>query len=291
MKKLKNKNVEEILALTPVQEGMLFHYLKDPDTTYYFEQLSLEIPVKIDAKRFEKSWNFVIESNEMLRTVFRWEKIKTPTQVILKEYALQWSFHDLSGMDPGEKEKYLEIVKARDRENRFDLRDVPFRVTLCKNEETLYTIIVSYHHILLDGWSCGIVLKEFFKAYNCYANGNVPLKSYKTRFNKFIKWSRDRDAEGEKRYWQEYLAGSEPLALSIKRQRRVDEAPVPGSMRFLLDVGFKKQVEQFAGKNRLTLGALFYCAWGILLQKYNNTGDVVFGTTVSGREITSGLIR
>ena len=75
MEKLNKKNIEDIFGLTPMQEGMLFHYLKDPDNDHYFEQLSLEISGEIDPEIFEKTWNFVIESNEMLRTVFRWENV------------------------------------------------------------------------------------------------------------------------------------------------------------------------------------------------------------------------
>ena len=84
MKRLDNKNIEDILALTPMQEGMLFHYLKDPNSDYYFEQLSLEISGEIDVEIFQKAWNFVIGTNEMLWVVFRWEKLENPIQVILR---------------------------------------------------------------------------------------------------------------------------------------------------------------------------------------------------------------
>ena len=57
---------------------MLFYYLKDPENDHYFEQLSLEVSAKIDVEIFEKAWNVVIETNEMLRTSFRWEKSNKP---------------------------------------------------------------------------------------------------------------------------------------------------------------------------------------------------------------------
>jgi hypothetical protein len=83
------KNVKDIIALTPMQEGMLFHYLKEPGSDSYFEQLCLVISGRIDKKVFEQAWNFVIETNEMLRTSFRWEGVKNPIQIIAKQHYLK----------------------------------------------------------------------------------------------------------------------------------------------------------------------------------------------------------
>jgi iturin family lipopeptide synthetase B len=130
MKKSDKKNIEDILSLTPMQEGMLFHYLKDPNSHYYFEQLSLEISGVIDVDVFKKAWNFVIETNEMLRAVFRWEKLEKPTQIILKEHKLQLKFYDISDRETNERKRKLEEIKARDRKAKFNLREVPYRVTL-----------------------------------------------------------------------------------------------------------------------------------------------------------------
>jgi hypothetical protein len=95
MKNLNPKRIANILALTPVQEGMLFHYLQDTQSELYFEQLSLEIYGKIDARHFENAWNSVIETNEMLRVMFRWEEIENPVQLVLKKHKLQPRYTDL----------------------------------------------------------------------------------------------------------------------------------------------------------------------------------------------------
>ncbi len=99
MKKLDKNNIIDVLPLTPMQEGMFFHYLKIPENNSYFEQLSLEISGEIDGEIFQKAWNFVVETNEMLRTVFRWEKLGKPIQIILNEHKCKVIFHDLSGKD------------------------------------------------------------------------------------------------------------------------------------------------------------------------------------------------
>ncbi|MGD2089904.1 MAG: condensation domain-containing protein, partial [Candidatus Aminicenantes bacterium] len=159
------KNTADIVALTPLQEGMLFHYLREPGSDLYFEQLSLDISGRMDIGFFEKAWNVVIETNEMLRTVFRWEKLKDPVQIHLKKHKCKLKVYDLSNKDNSQKKAALEQIKAKDRQKNFDLSRVPFRVILCKIAENKYRLIISNHHILYDGWSTGIILREFFEVY------------------------------------------------------------------------------------------------------------------------------
>ncbi|MCK5059377.1 MAG: hypothetical protein KAT34_22195, partial [Candidatus Aminicenantes bacterium] len=158
MKKTVPSNIEDIIALAPVQEGMLFHYLKEPRSDVYFEQLSLSVPVEIDREHFVKAWDFVIARNDMLRTCFRWEKLEKPVQVVLKEHKVDVRYYDLSMGEPGvDIRRKVEKIKIEDRDEAFDLRDVPFRLALCKTGKDEYELILSNHHILFDGWSTGIL--------------------------------------------------------------------------------------------------------------------------------------
>jgi iturin family lipopeptide synthetase B len=283
MKRLDKDNIEDILALTPMQEGMLFHYLKEPESSYYFEQLSLEISGEIDPGIFEKSWNFVIEINEMLRTVFRWEKVEHPIQIILAGHTLQPRYFDFSDSDIDEIQKRLEEVKVKDRAERFDLQEVPFRVTLCKIGEDKHEMIIGNHHILYDGWSNGIILKEFFRAYHTLCKGERLIRPpVKTPFKEFIKWIQSQDRNIQEKFWGEYLDGIDtPTALPIKR--RSSEVKSAESVSLILVKDIKDKLDVFVNDNRVTLASVFYTAWGILLQKYCGCDDVIFGTTVSGR--------
>ncbi|UCH96724.1 MAG: amino acid adenylation domain-containing protein, partial [Candidatus Aminicenantes bacterium] len=320
MKKSDKKNIEDILALTPMQKGMLFHYLKDPGTSYYFEQISLEISGKIDVNIFEKAWNFVIETNEMLRTVFRWEKVENLIQIILKEHKLQPRYYDFSkrGVAPPTyycigsgknhrekkfaektkfhkvlvkrgwhpqtiiKKKWLEKIKIKDRKEKFNLLEVPFRVTLCKVEEDKYEMIITNHHILYDGWSNGIVLKEFFKAYDDLSHGKNLAKPVKTKFKEFIKWIQEQDKNKQKQFWEGYLKGFDTQTKLQPGQIRGENEKAE-NYRVILGQDIKETLEDFIKNNRFTLASFFYGAWGILLQRYCNSADVIFGTTVSGR--------
>jgi len=205
VEKLDPKSIENILALTPLQEGMLFHYLQAPRGGLYFEQLSLEISGTIDSALFEKAWNTVVRTNEMLRTVFRWEKMEKPSQIILKEHQCQLIFHDLSAKDGDQRNAELDEIKTKDREDGFDLNRVPFRVILCKLDETQYEIIISNHHIIYDGWSTGIILKEFFSAYRRLSKGEVFTPPVKPGFKEFVKWLQRQDNAKEEKSWESYL--------------------------------------------------------------------------------------
>ncbi len=284
LKKTDRKDIEDIIALTPMQEGMLFHYLKDPEDNHYFEQLCLDISGTVDIEIFKKTWNFIIEQNEMLRALFQWEKLKNPVQVFLKEHKIQPEYYDFSERAISERKKCLEELKINDRGKKFDLREVPFRITLCKVEKDKYAMIISNLHILYDGWSNGILLREFFNAYADFVDLKEPEKPVKTKFKEFVKWIQDQDTEKQEKFWRNYLKGFDTQRdLSIKKRRKGKEPTDTKNLQISFTKDIKRELECFVKRHKLTLASLLYSAWGILLQKYNNTDDVVFGTTVSGR--------
>ncbi|MGD2091981.1 MAG: amino acid adenylation domain-containing protein, partial [Candidatus Aminicenantes bacterium] len=286
MIELNRKNIEDIASLTFMQEGMLFHYLKDPGDDAYFEQLSLRISDHINDQIFKQAWKVVIRTNEMLRTVFRWENLESPIQIVLKKCQLRFKYYDFSGQEDNEAARAVEDIKVKDRKKKFDLRKVPFRVILCKIQESKYEMIISNHHILYDGWSNGIILKEFFEAYEaliCRANARPFREHPKTKFKEYIKFKQHQDKEKEKKFWRSYFQGFDTqIGLSVKRGKRRNKTGSENH-RVRFERKDKDRLEDFVKRQKLTLASLFYSAWGLLLQKYNSSDDVIFGTTVSGR--------
>ncbi|HEX3045902.1 MAG TPA: amino acid adenylation domain-containing protein, partial [Bacillota bacterium] len=287
--KIDKSNIEEILPLTPMQESMLFQYLSNPHSDQYFEQLSLRLRGKIDNDVFKKAWQFVTETNEMLRTVYRWDKLEQPVQVILKNYEIPVREYDFSGFDEERKLGLLNELREKDYQEKINLRTAPFRITFCKLSSDDFEIIISNHHILYDGWSNGILLREFLEAYGAFQEGKTPVRPVKTKFKEFIQWGRNLDQNQQKDYWREYLGGFDAKTLlPYERFDRHDCKPKADS--FLarefskpLSDELSGRIARFVKDHNLTTATLFYAAWGILLQKYNNSPDVIFGTTVSGR--------
>ncbi|MGE5340608.1 MAG: amino acid adenylation domain-containing protein [Candidatus Omnitrophota bacterium] len=284
MGKLNKTNIAKILSLTPMQEGMLFHYLKNQKDKIYFEQLSLRISGEIKADLVEKAWNRVIEANEMLRTVFRWEKLDQPTQIILKEHQLILRYNDISEIEPEEKENFLRELKEDDRNIPFDLIDVPFRVALVKIDACQYDMVVSNHHILYDGWSNGILLTEFFNAYHGLNEGRTVIPEVKPSFQEFISWINNRDSHKQQQFWTDYLDGVDgSTELPIKKRKSDQLSRDIRKNSFILEGDIKHKLENVIRNKRITLASVFYAAWGLLLQRYCGNEDVIFGTTVSGR--------
>ena len=280
---LDKENIEDILALSPMQEGILFHYLKDPSGGQYFEQLCLNITGEINAVTVEAAWNDVATNNELLRTVFRWEKLANPVQVILKKHKVIFRYADVSAGEEDNPGKGVDIVKQIDKQQQFDLEEVAFRITLVKVRDMEHTMIISNHHILYDGWSTGILLKEFLGTYDNFCSGRPAPDYPKGRYKEFIGALRKIDYEQHRRYWSEYLDGfTTPTELPFV-------SSLPGSQdtiatyTFFPDDSIKNKIDRFIREQQTTLSSLIYLCWGLILSKCTNTKDVVFGIIVSGR--------
>jgi tyrocidine synthetase III len=286
------ENVQEILALTPMQEGMLFHSLKVPSSRAYFEQLCLDLTGNIQKNVFLAAWKEVIQCNEMLRAVFRWQKLKHPVQVILKHYKLEFHYFDLTKLSMGDMDTRLQKIAQQDRSTGFNFQYVPFRVTLCLIGPNRCRMIISNHHILYDGWSNGVIIKEFFLAYNMHLGKDmtIQISMPKTSFKEFVRWSRDQDIQQHKQFWKNYLMGIDngaelPIKKNVVQNSGLYDSKGCGKRVLQFPAEQVAQINAFISTNKLTLAALIYAAWGVLLQKYCNNSDVVFGTTISDRSV------
>lgn len=276
--------IEDVIGLIPMQEGMLYNYLRNPESDQYLEQYTYILNGYLDISVCISAWNWVISQNEMLRTTFRWEKISSPVQIVLKEIPLSICVHDLSLMTEEGKNKALQEIRQMERTKRFDLdQDSLFRISLCRLAEDRFAINVSNHHIIYDGWSNGIILGEFIKSYTTLKSGTKPEVQKKPHFKNYVKWLKGQDTNGREHYWKNYLDGYvfQPLLLP-------DGTTVKENTGTLCDTCIVAKelicsLEYTAKREGVTLGEIFTVAWGLLLQILSSRNDVLFGTVVSGR--------
>lgn len=281
---LDRKNVEDILGLTPLQEGMLFHYLEHQDSRQYIEQLSLTIRGVIRTELFEEAWNIVAKQNEMLRTIYRWEKTGSPVQIILKEHPIPFRVFSLQNRDREEQANELEIIKSNDLDQGIDLSSAPFRITFVLLNEQECVLMITNHHILFDGWSTGILLQTFWDVYQSLLNNELTEYKEKTKYREFIQWIQKQNKNKQATYWQEYLDGFDSKTMLPHDYNRdeVDSAVV-STRQLMLPIRTKEKIEMLAKQHGVTFSAFMYSAWGLLLQKFNRCEDVLFGVTSSGR--------
>jgi amino acid adenylation domain-containing protein len=281
--KLDKTNIEDIVDLTSLQEGILFHYLKDVSKNLYFVQLSLEIQGAVKFDYFQKAWNKVVVANEMLRTVYRWEKLNKPVQIILKEKIFDIRYYDLS-KEENKLESEYQKIKHKDYEENFDLREVPFRLTLCKFKTDKYILLISNHHIIYDGWSNGIILKEFLHYYHEQVNGNKLQIRKKTSFSEYVKLNKKLTNEG-KTFWKDYLNAYEVNSVFSSKRNSLLSDKTNECYKQIISEKKVQLLKRYCELHRLTVADILYNAWGILLSKYSGKEDVLFGTTVSGRNM------
>ncbi|MCP3738294.1 amino acid adenylation domain-containing protein [Rossellomorea sp. BNER] len=275
--------VEKVYDLSPMQEGMLYHSLLQEETETYFQQVDFSIRGNLDIQVFEQSIQMLIQRHDILRTNFVYRKIKKPQQVVLNHRKVPFHYMDLS--DQSDKE-FLNLIQSfleEDRQCGFDLRkESLMRFAVFKKDENDFRVVWSYHHILLDGWSIGIVMNELLQLYSSLVNER-PIQLEKVKpYKDFIDWLKIQDYEESLAYWKQFLQGYQERALIPMKPNRVENDNYK-TVHFTLGEEMTKEMVHFSKQHHVTLNIIFQTIWGVLLQRYTHQEDVVFGMVQSGR--------
>jgi amino acid adenylation domain-containing protein len=281
------ENVEAIYALTPLQQGILFHTLYAPGSGEYFEQFSGPLEGRLDADAFERAWQRVLDRHPVLRTAFVWEGLERPRQVVHKRLRLPFERLDWSGLPAEERQERLRALLAEDRDEGFLLTRAPLmRLKLIRLEECLYQFVWSHHHMLLDGWSVNLVMSEVFAFYEAFTQGADLQRSSGRPFRDYITWIQRRDRESARAFWTRELAGfTAPTPLPEDRGARPDAVAGDdyGRRETHLRVEISDRLREQARRQGLTLNTLAQGAWALLLSRTCGETDVLFGVTSAGR--------
>jgi amino acid adenylation domain-containing protein len=275
---LDRDRIQDIYPLSPMQQGMLFHSLRDAGSGVYVNQVSIEIR-GLDAARLRSTWHDVTARHPMLRTGFLWRELTgSPLQAVYRDATAPFEEEDWRGQDVDEAR--LSAALAGDRAAEFDLSAPPLqRVRLLRLEDDLYRLIWTYHHILMDGWSSARFIGEVME---CYAGR--PIAPETTHYRDYIAWLQIQDAAAAERFWREQLtAFDQPtqLANAFGSGRHA----ASGHQRCHTHIGkdATATLKAFARQERITLNTLIQGTWALLLQRYTGQRTVTFGVTVAGR--------
>ena len=282
---MSNGNIEAIYPLSPLQEGMLFHHLLTPEATAYFVQMSCTLSGDLDVAAFKRAWSKVIERHAVLRTFFTWEQRDKPLQVVIAQMPLPWTQYDWRDTPPAEQEQRFTSLITEDQQRSFDLSRAPLvRLTLAQLAENRYRFLWSFHHILLDGWSMPLLLKEIFFYYNAYRNNQEAELEKPRPYKDYIAWLRKQDPAATEGFWRETLKGfSVPTALVVERPGDGEAGYSEIGVR--LSEPVTARLNALARQSELTLNLVVQGAWAILLSRYSGEQDVLFGATASGRPV------
>ena len=278
--------VEDVLSLSPLQQGLLFHAeLNDSGHDVYTVQLSVDLAGPVDAAVLRAAADALLQRHSHLRAAFRHRKSGEPVQLITTGVSIPFTEIDLSDLPDGDRGAELDRLAAEQRGKRFDLGRPPaLRFTLVTLAPKSHRLLFACHHILLDGWSVPLFVAELLALYRAGLRGPdlpagaglppaVPYRAY-------LAWLAGRDRDAAQEAWRRALDGvGEPTYL-------VPGGRAQGGSEHLtrtLAPGAAARLRESARHHGLTLNTLVQGAWAVLLGQLTRRTDVVFGATVSGR--------
>ncbi|MBB4890976.1 amino acid adenylation domain-containing protein, partial [Streptomyces netropsis] len=279
---MNSRGVEDILPLSPLQQGLLFHAVYDEESAdIYAVQLVLEIEGPLHAGSMRLAAAALLRRHANLRAAFLHEKFDEPVQLIPREVELPWTETDLGLLPEGEREAEWERWLAADRARRFDLTKPPLiRFTLVTMAPDRYRLVISNHHILLDGWSMPVLLRELFELYGTQGYpGGLPRV---TPYRDYLTWLTKQDPAAARTAWSQALGGLEEPSLIAPVDRGRSHS-LPEQVSVDLPVSLTKALAGQARSGGRTLNTLLQATWAIALGQLTGRDDVVLGSVVSGR--------
>ena len=273
-------------ALSPMQQGMLFHYLKEPHSGVDIEQIVVHLPEKIDARRLEKAWQWLVGRHDVLRTKFVWEGNETQ-QEVLPEVVVPFVVHENRGLSKKDQCERLNEFLQADRVRGFDLSEAPMlRLKLFQWDDESFSLVWTFHHALLDGRSYPVLLREVFEAYAELKTGAISERPEPFPYRRYIEWLQEENFDAAEVFWKKQLTGfTAATPLVVDRQSApAAEAYQQGEAWEQIDGKVTSALRKLATTHDLTLNAVVMGAWAILLHKYSREEDIVFAATRAARK-------
>ncbi|HWQ32046.1 MAG TPA: amino acid adenylation domain-containing protein [Blastocatellia bacterium] len=279
------KQFADFYPLSPMQQGMLFHSQLAPDSGVYIGQLICRLTGKLSPGVFERAWQRVVDRHPVLRSAFLSAELKEPVQVVHRAVTLPCEWHDWRGVAAEEQAQRIQEFVLADQRRGFKPETAPLlRLNLLRVRDDAWQMIWTYHHILFDGWSLPLILREVFACYDAFHHGREVNLPQPRPFRDYIAWLRRQDLAQAEHFWREKLRGfTVPTALGIGRLKAVSEERAYAEESVLLSAETTSALQSLARQQQLTLNTLVQGAWALLLARYSGEGDVLFGATVSGR--------
>ncbi|WP_369635289.1 amino acid adenylation domain-containing protein [Nocardia sp. JMUB6875] len=277
--RLEYPRLVDVWPLSPLQQGMYFHSRFDPDAEdRYLLQTRTELTGALDTARLRSAAKGLVERHDILRVAFV-ESEDGPRQVVLDDGEIGWREIDLTEFG-GDREQELARLVEEDARTRFDLTRPPLlRLTLIRTAAEDWTLLITSHHLILDGWSMPVLIQQLLTGYltgPTDPEGMRPTQSYA----RFLAWLADRD-DAAITAWTETLHGVDVPTLAFPA---VDSAaPVSGTVSVELPAAMSAELNRTVGAAGVTVNTALQVAWSLLLSTLTGRTDVVFGATVSGR--------
>ncbi|MFK0730407.1 MAG: condensation domain-containing protein, partial [Gloeotrichia echinulata HAB0833] len=284
---VKTKKIESIYPLSPMQQGMLFHSLYEPESGVYIEQMTSHLKGNVNVAAFASAWQKVVDRYSILRTFFVWENRQTPLQVVLTKVELPWKNMDWRELSLTEQQQQLSELLSTQREEGFQFNQAPLmECILIQLAENSYKFIWNHHHILIDGWCLPIIFKEVLTFYEAALTGEIAYLPTPRPYQDYIAWLNSQNKEAASEFWRKTLHGfiaPTPMRVNKPQYKNQQQDSNYSEVELRLSAEVSHKLQSVAQQHHVTLSTIVQAVWGLLLSRYSGEQDVVFGVTVSGR--------
>ncbi len=266
----------DVLPLSPLQAGLLFLIeVSEGSADPYLLQSAVELSGVIDPDRLRLAAQTVLDRQAILRTAFATTADGVPVQLVAEGTRVPWRIVDTDEQDP------VALLAAEQRLS-FDPAVAPLlRFTLYRADSGRVHLVLTAHHLLLDGWSMPLLMKELLISYAVH--GDPEAMPRVRPYRDHLAWLARYDGDTAIGAWREALREATPTRLAAALPAPTTPVPGYGDCEADLSVAETTALTEFAAANDVTVNTVVQAAWGLVLAGSVGRRDVVFGAVVSGR--------
>jgi amino acid adenylation domain-containing protein len=276
-------------AVSFAQQRLWFLDQLAPGGSAYNIPAALRLKGKLEVETLERSLEEIVRRHEALRTSFAVNEEQQPEQVVKPVWQVKLAVEDLSELP--EQEQVIAELAAAEAQRPFDLSDAPlWRARLLRLGPAEHVLLFTMHHIISDGWSLGVLVRELSTLYQAYQAGAVesPLPELTVQYGDYAEWQREwlqgAVLEEQLSYWREQLGdGGEVLELPSDRVRPAVQSYRGARQKFELEAELSESLRGLSRHEGATLFMTLLAAWQTLLWRYSGQTAISVGTPIAGR--------
>ncbi|MEU9887506.1 amino acid adenylation domain-containing protein [Sphaerisporangium sp. NPDC051011] len=276
-------HISDVWPLTPLQTGMLFEStLNDTGHDAYLLQSIYHLSGPVDATRLRAAGQALLERHPNLRAAFVADEMGDTVQIIVDGVELPWREIDLGHLGEGERDEAFRRFLAEDQTVRFDPETPPLlRMTLVTFDPGRAELVLTIHHVLIDGWSEQVVGRDLLRLYAAAGDASAlpPARGYRD----FLAWLSRQDREASARVWAGELAGVDGPTILVPAEASPGGSEGIGEVFLALSPEESKLLAGCCAELGVTANTVVQGAWAVLLSALTGREDIVFGAVVSGR--------
>jgi amino acid adenylation domain-containing protein len=278
------------VPLSFVQQRLWFLDQLEPGNPFYNIYVAFHLTGSLHVQALRQSLQVLIQRHESLRTTFSTED-EQPVQIIHSSISCDLITVDISSLPASERQGAVQQLARDEAQRAFDLARGPLlRTRLVRMENKEHVLLVTMHHIISDGWSMGVFMRELAVCYNVFVAGQpFPFSDLPIQYADYVFWQRqelrDEVLGRHREYWRERLAQlPAPLEVPADRPRPAVQTYRGGSLEVKLPLMLCDALKQFSRREGSTLFMTLLAAFQVLLARYTGQEDIVIGTDATDRD-------